>query len=31
MDLLEFMMELDILHCLALKNMTLCATELDIL
>ena len=29
MDLLEFMMELDIQQCLALKNMTLFAMELD--
>ena len=31
MDLLEFMMELDISHCLAQKNMKLFTTELDIL
>ena len=31
MDLLEFMMELDIWHCLALKYMMLFTTELDIL
>ena len=31
MDLLELMMELDIKHCLAPKNMTPFANELDIL
>ena len=31
MNLLEFLMELDIKHCLALKNMTLFTTELDAL
>ena len=31
MDSLEFMMELDISHCLVLKNMILFTIELDIL
>ena len=31
MDLLKFMMELDIKHCLDLENMMLFTTELDIL
>ena len=31
MDLLEFIMELDIWHCLALKDMAIFTTELDIL
>ena len=31
MYLLEFIMELDILHCLALKNIILFTTELDML